>query len=200
MPTPFVLGSEGSGVVSAVGADVTDLGLGQRVAWAQGAGSYAEQVVVRAAAAVPVPDALADDVAAGALLQGMTAHYLLNSTYPVQPGDTVVVHAAAGGVGLLLTQLAKAKGARVIGTVGPSSGDRTRRRWRAQRERTWSSATTASPTRSAGSPTGSAYPSSSTASERQRSTAASPRCDGAGCSCCSASPAGSSHPWSRGVS
>jgi NADPH2:quinone reductase len=122
VPTPFVLGSEGSGVISAVGADVTDLGVGQRVAWAQAAGSYAEQVIVRAAAAVPVPDGLADDVAAGALLQGMTAHYLLNSTYPVQPGDTVVVHAAAGGVGLLLTQLAKAKGARVIATVGVSSG------------------------------------------------------------------------------
>ena len=120
VPTPFVLGSEGSGVVSAVGSDVPDLRLGQRIAWAQGPGSYAEQVVVRAAAAVPVPDALPDDVAAGALLQGMTAHYLLNSTYAVQPGDTVVVHAAAGGVGLLLTQLAKAKGARVIGTVGPS--------------------------------------------------------------------------------
>jgi NADPH:quinone reductase len=118
--TPFVLGSEGSGVVSAVGADVTDVRIGQRIAWAQGPGSYAEQVVVRAAAAVPVPDALPDDVAAGALLQGMTAHYLLNSTYAVQPGDTVVVHAAAGGVGLMLTQLAKAKGARVIGTVGPS--------------------------------------------------------------------------------
>src|SRR3954471_8441357 len=117
VPTPFVLGSEGCGVVSAVGAGVTDLRVGQRVAWAQANGSYAEQVIVRAAVAVPVPDELADDVAAGALLQGMTAHYLLNSTYPVQPGETVVVHAAAGGVGLLLTQLAKAKGARVIGTV-----------------------------------------------------------------------------------
>jgi NADPH2:quinone reductase len=122
VPTPFVLGSEGSGVISAVGADVTELRVGQRVAWAQAPGSYAEQVIVRAAAAVPVPEGLADDVAAGALLQGMTAHYLLNSTYAVQPGDTVVVHAAAGGVGLLLTQLAKAKGARVIATVGPSSG------------------------------------------------------------------------------
>ena len=121
VPTPFVLGSEGSGVISAVGADVTDLSVGQRVAWAQAPGSYAEQVIVRAAAAVPVPDELADDVAGGALLQGMTAHYLLNSTYAVQPGDTVVVHAAAGGVGLLLTQLAKAKGARVIATVGASS-------------------------------------------------------------------------------
>jgi NADPH2:quinone reductase len=120
--TPFVLGSEGSGAIAATGADVTDLRVGQRVAWAQASGSYAEQVIVRAAAAVPVPDELADDVAAGALLQGMTAHYLLNSTYPVQPGDTVLVHAAAGGVGLLLTQLAKAKGARVIATVGASSG------------------------------------------------------------------------------
>jgi NADPH2:quinone reductase len=117
VPTPFVLGSEGAGVVSAVGEDVVDLRVGQRVAWAQASGSYAEQVVVKAAVAVPVPDALPDDVAAGALLQGMTAHYLVRSTYVVRPGDLVLVHAAAGGVGLLLTQMAKALGARVIATV-----------------------------------------------------------------------------------
>jgi NADPH2:quinone reductase len=117
VPTPFVLGSEGAGVVSAVGEDVADLRVGQRVAWAQASGSYAEQVVVKAAVAVPVPDALPDDVAAGALLQGMTAHYLVRSTYVVRPGDVVLVHAAAGGVGLLLTQMAKALGARVIATV-----------------------------------------------------------------------------------
>jgi NADPH2:quinone reductase len=117
VPTPFVLGSEGAGVVSAVGEDVADLRVGQRVAWAQASGSYAEQVVVKAAVAVPVPDALPDDVAAGALLQGMTAHYLVRSTYVVRPGDLVLVHAAAGGVGLLLTQMAKALGARVIATV-----------------------------------------------------------------------------------
>jgi NADPH2:quinone reductase len=85
VPTPFVLGAEGAGMISAVGPEVTDLAVGQRVAWAQAPGSYAEQVVVRAAVAVPVPDALPDDVAAGALLQGMTAHYLLKSTYAVQP-------------------------------------------------------------------------------------------------------------------
>ena len=117
VPTPFVLGGEGAGVISAVGGEVTDLEVGQRVAWAQAPASYAEQVIVRGAVAVPVPEALSDEVAAGALLQGMTAHYLLRSTYAVQPGDTIVVHAAAGGVGLLLTQLATALGARVIGTV-----------------------------------------------------------------------------------
>jgi NADPH2:quinone reductase len=82
-----------------------------------GPGSYAEQVVIKADAAVRVPDGMDDEIAAAALLQGVTAHYLVVSTYPVKAGDTVLVHAAAGGVGLLLTQLAKAKGARVIGTV-----------------------------------------------------------------------------------
>ncbi|WP_033440759.1 quinone oxidoreductase family protein [Saccharothrix sp. NRRL B-16314] len=117
LPLPFGLGLEGSGRVSAVGADVTGFAVGDRVAWSQSLGSYAEQAVVRAGDAVPVPDGVDDDTAAALLLQGLTAHYLVASTYPVQQGDTVLVHAAAGGVGLLLVQLAKARGARVIGTV-----------------------------------------------------------------------------------
>ncbi|MBB5804406.1 NADPH2:quinone reductase [Saccharothrix ecbatanensis] len=117
LPTPFGLGLEGSGRVSAVGSDVTGFAVGDRVAWSQSLGSYAEQAVVRAGDAVPVPDGVDDDTAAALLLQGLTAHYLVASTYPVQKGDTVLVHAAAGGVGLLLVQLAKARGARVIGTV-----------------------------------------------------------------------------------
>jgi NADPH2:quinone reductase len=117
IPTPFVLGCEGAGRIRALGEGVEGLAVGDRVAWASGLGSYAEQVVIPAASAVAVPDGLSDEVAAGALLQGMTAHYLVTSTYAVQPGDTVLIHAAAGGVGLLLTQLAKARGARVIGTV-----------------------------------------------------------------------------------
>lgn len=117
LPLPFGLGLEGSGRVSAVGADVTGFAAGDRVAWSQSLGSYAEQAVVRAGDAVPVPDGVDDETAAALLLQGLTAHYLVASTYPVQQGDTVLVHAAAGGVGLLLVQLAKARGARVIGTV-----------------------------------------------------------------------------------
>jgi NADPH2:quinone reductase len=115
--TPFVPGSEGAGRVSAVGPGVSGVAVGDRVAWMSAPGSYAEQVVVPADQAVPVPDGIPDDVAAGALLQGITAHYLAYSTYPVQPGDTALVHAGAGGVGLLLTQLVKQRGGRVIATV-----------------------------------------------------------------------------------
>lgn len=114
---PYVPGLEGAGIVTAVGEGVEGIAVGDRVAWAAGPGSYAEQVAVAAAAVVPVPDGVADDVAAAALLQGMTAHYLTHDTYRVQPGDDVLVHAAAGGMGLLLTQLVTLLGGRAIGTV-----------------------------------------------------------------------------------
>jgi NADPH2:quinone reductase len=114
---PFVPGQEGAGTVREVGADVTDFAPGDRVAWGTVGASYAEQAVVPASAAVGVPDGVGDDTAAAAMLQGMTAQYLLTSTFPVAEGDTVLVHAAAGGVGLLLTQWAHNLGARVIGTV-----------------------------------------------------------------------------------
>ncbi|UJW29030.1 quinone oxidoreductase [Saccharothrix sp. AJ9571] len=114
---PLVLGLEGAGRVTAVGEGVSGFSTGDRVAWQGVSGSYAGQARVPAAAAVRVPGEVGDDIAAATLLQGITAHYLVSSTYPVQEGDSVLVHAAAGGVGLLLTQLAKAKGARVIGTV-----------------------------------------------------------------------------------
>ncbi|WP_309116697.1 quinone oxidoreductase [Saccharothrix sp.] len=117
LPLPFGVGLEGAGRVAAVGPDVTGFAVGDRVAWAHAPGSYAEQAIVPAAAAVPVPEAVSDDTAAALMLQGMTAHYLVASTYPVQEGDAVLIHAAAGGVGLLLVQLAKARGARVIATV-----------------------------------------------------------------------------------
>ncbi|AXB41964.1 quinone oxidoreductase family protein [Amycolatopsis albispora] len=114
---PFVLGLEGAGRVTAVGEGVTEFAAGDRVAWQGVPGSYAGRTLVPASSAVRVPENVTDDIAAATLLQGITAHYLVSSTYPVQEGDAVLVHAAAGGVGLLLTQLAKAKGARVIGTV-----------------------------------------------------------------------------------
>jgi NADPH2:quinone reductase len=114
---PFVAGVEGAGTVTAVGEDVTEFAIGDRVAWSAAPGSYAEQVAVDAARAVPVPDGISSEIAAAALLQGMTAHYLATSAYPVQPDDDVLVHAAAGGVGLLLTQVVRLRGGRVIATT-----------------------------------------------------------------------------------
>ena len=114
---PATLGTEGAGVVEAVGPDVDGVVEGDRVAWPQQQESYAEQVVVKAAATVAVPDGVDLEVAAAAILQGMTAHYLALSTVPLDKGMTVVVTAAAGGAGRLLVQVAKRAGARVIGTV-----------------------------------------------------------------------------------
>ena len=114
---PFVIGSEGSGTVVAAGPDTGGLDQGDRVAWADVPGSYAEQVIVPADRAVPVPGGVDLDVAAAVMLQGMTAHYLSHDAYPVATGDAAVVHAAAGGVGLLLTQMVKMRGGVVIATT-----------------------------------------------------------------------------------
>lgn len=116
--TPFVLGEEAAGEVVAVGDGVDGFSVGQRVAWGQFTGSAAELVNVDAAAVVPVPDGLGLDIAAAAMLQGMTAHYLANSTWPLQSGEIALVHAAAGGVGQLLVQMARSKGATVVATAG----------------------------------------------------------------------------------
>jgi NADPH2:quinone reductase len=117
MPLPYVPGLEGTGRVRATGEGVTGFDVGDRVAWAESLGSCAERTIVPAEKAVPVPDGVSDEAAVGALLQGMTAHFLVHDTHAVQPGEDILVHAAAGGVGLLLTQLATAAGARVIATV-----------------------------------------------------------------------------------
>jgi NADPH:quinone reductase len=114
---PFTPGNEGAGTVEAVGDGVTLVRPGDRVAWATSLGSYADYAVVPAEKLVAIPDGLGFRDAAALLLQGMTAHYLCNSTYPLGAGEVALVHAGAGGVGLLLTQLAKAKGATVITTV-----------------------------------------------------------------------------------
>lgn len=115
---PLTPGQEAAGVVDAVGPDVAEVRVGDRVAYApQPGGAYAEYAVVPAARLVPVPEGVDLKVAAAAMLQGLTAHYLSHSTYPIRRGDTVLVHAAAGGVGGLLVQMAKRRGARVIGTV-----------------------------------------------------------------------------------
>lgn len=118
MSYPHVVGAEGSGEVVAVGADVDEITVGRRVCWSSARGSYAELAVVRAADAIPLPAEIDDETAAALAMQGVTAHYLTASTVPLEPGDDVLLHAAAGGVGLLATQLATLRGARVIGTVG----------------------------------------------------------------------------------
>src|SRR5258706_7421106 len=115
--TPFTLGEEAAGVVAALGAGVEDLRVGDRVASTNMSGAYAEYAVAPAARLVPISAGLETRQAAAAMLQGMTAHYLTHNTYPIQPGDQVLIHAAAGGAGLLLVQMAKRRGARVLGTV-----------------------------------------------------------------------------------
>jgi NADPH:quinone reductase len=115
---PFTLGSEASGVVESVGANVTLPKPGDRVAYAMQRGSYAEYALVSAAQLVPLPDGVDLKTAAAAMLQGMTAHYLTHSTFPLKPGDKALVHAAAGGTGRLIVQMAKMLGATVYGTAG----------------------------------------------------------------------------------
>ena len=117
-PLPIMLGNEGAGTVEAVGPDVSSVRPGDRVAYGMWRGSYAEYAVVPVSQLVKIPDSLDFQTAAAAMLQGMTAHYLTHSTYPLKAGDSCLIHAAAGGVGLLLIQMAKMLGARVIGTVG----------------------------------------------------------------------------------
>lgn len=117
MPLPFTPGNEAAGRVTAVGAGVTEVRVGDRVACAMALGTYAEFAAVPVARLVPLPEGLTAEQAAAVTLQGMTAHYLATSTYPLRPGETALVHAAAGGVGALLTQIAKLRGARVLATV-----------------------------------------------------------------------------------
>jgi NADPH2:quinone reductase len=117
-PPPVVLGNEGAGRVEAVGPDVTNVRPGDRVAYAMTRGSYAQNAVVPAWQLVKIPASVDFETAAAALLQGMTAHYLTHSTYPLKSGDSCLIHAAAGGTGRLLVQMAKMRGARVVATVG----------------------------------------------------------------------------------
>jgi NADPH2:quinone reductase len=118
---PFILGSEAAGTVEEVGADVEDVRAGDRVAYAMVLGAYAEYAVVPAVRLVKVPRAVALETAAAVMLQGLTAHYLTHSTFPLGPGNTALVHAAAGGAGLLITQVARRLGATVYGTVGSAA-------------------------------------------------------------------------------
>jgi NADPH2:quinone reductase len=124
VPLPFTLGQEAAGIVDAVGAGVNEVKVGDRVAYASVMGAYAEYAIVPAGRLVSVPQGVSAQQAAAVMLQGMTAHYLACDTFPLKPGDTALVHAAAGGVGLLLVQVAKMRGARVLGTV--STEDKAR--------------------------------------------------------------------------
>ena len=117
-PLPFTPGTEGAGLVEAVGADVEHVKVGDRVAYAGPIGGYAEERLIGADRLVKLPDNISSEQAAGMMLQGMTAQMLLRSVFPVAKGDTILIHAAAGGVGLILCQWASALGATVIGTVG----------------------------------------------------------------------------------
>jgi NADPH2:quinone reductase len=117
LPIPFTLGQEAAGVIEALGEGVTGFQVGDRVAYTSVVGAYAEYSAVPAKMLVKVPKGIDLTVAAGAMLQGMTAHYLTHSTFPLKKGDTALVHAAAGGAGLLIVQMAKALGANVIGTM-----------------------------------------------------------------------------------
>ncbi len=124
---PATLGQEGAGAVEAVGPDVTTVAAGDRVAWAMVPGSYATHALIPADRLVPLPLGITAEQAAAAMLQGMTAHFLANSMVALEPGDTALVHAAAGGVGLLLCQMLKMRGARVIGTVSTEEKARAAR-------------------------------------------------------------------------
>lgn len=124
---PFTPGSEAAGVVDAVGPDVTEVAVGDRVAYAMQPGAYAEYAVVPAERLVKIPAGVTAEQAAAVMLQGMTAHYLVTGSYRVREGDTVLVHAAAGGTGLLLVQLARRAGARVIGTVSTAEKEQLAR-------------------------------------------------------------------------
>jgi len=126
-PLPYVAGLEGAGVVEAVGPGVAGLAEGDRVAWASAPGSYAEAVVAPADRLVRLPAGIAEDVAAAAMLQGMTAYYLCRSTYAVRRGDVALVHAAAGGVGLLLLQMLRELGATSIGTCSTAEKEKLAR-------------------------------------------------------------------------
>jgi NADPH2:quinone reductase len=116
-PLPFIPGQEGAGTVTAVGAHTKAVKVGDRVAWSGTLGSYAEYVAAAEEHLVPVPASISNEQAAAAMMHGLTAHYLVNDAHKLKAGETALVHAAAGGVGLLLVQMARALGARVIGTV-----------------------------------------------------------------------------------
>jgi NADPH2:quinone reductase len=123
LPTPFTPGSEGAGVVEAVGPNAGDVKAGDRVAYAMVPGAYREFATVPASKLVPIPDGIDARTAAAAMLQGMTAHYLVTSTFSLQSGQTALIHAAAGGVGRLLVQMAKSRGARVFATASKAKHD-----------------------------------------------------------------------------
>jgi NADPH2:quinone reductase len=180
-PLPFVAGLEGAGRVEAVGPGASGLAAGDRVAWASAPGSYAEVLVAPAASLVRVPDSVSDEVAAAALLQGMTAHYLVHAIRPPTPGGWALVHAAAGGTGLLLVQTLRAAGMRVVGTCGSREKETLVREAAAEEVVRYDTTTTSSPPR-ARRRAAAASTWSTTALAAPRSTGASLPCGRAACS------------------
>ena len=176
VPTPFVLGEEGAGTVTAVGPGVSGVAVGDRVAWCQSSGSESTVVNKPARLVVPVPDGVDLEVAAAAMLQGLTAHYLVTSTYAVGPGDVALVHAAAGGVGQLLVQMVTARGGVVVATAGirREARDRKGARRPAPHQLLHASTTWRPP---CARPPGAASTSPTTGSAGRPSTRRSPRCD-----------------------
>jgi len=128
VPLPFILGQEGAGTVTAVGSEIKSVQKGDRVAWTGVMGGYAESAAVPADRLVPIPAGVTDQQAAAAMLQGMTAHYLCHDTYPLKRGETTLIHAGAGGVGLLLEQMAHNIGARILATVSTEEKAKLARR------------------------------------------------------------------------
>jgi NADPH:quinone reductase len=173
-PLPFIPGHEAAGVVSSVGSQVSGIAVGDRVGWGWPGvpGGYAERVAVPARWVVPLPAQIEASTAAAVLIQGLTAHYLSHGVYPVRPGDTVLVHGAAGGVGSLLTQMVKIRGGRVIGTVSTAAKEKLAREIGADEVIRYTEADL--PRRSLASLAGRGWQLSSTASAAPPSTAVSP--------------------------
>ncbi len=187
VPLPFVPGSEAAGTVEALGPGVEGFSAGDRVAYAMVRGAYAEYAVAPAASLVPLPDAVSFRDAAALMLQGMTAHYLCRSAFPLEGGNVALAHAGAGGVGLLLTQFAKSLGATVITTVSTAEKAELSREAGADHVVRYDSVDFAA--EALASPAAAASTSSTTASARPRSPRASTRCVRAACSRCTARPA-----------
>jgi NADPH:quinone reductase len=194
---PFVLGAEVGGTVEALGDGVTALRVGDRVATADAVGAYAEYCIAAADDVASVPDGVATDIAAAAILKGMTAHLLINSVYPVQEGDTVLLHAGAGGVGLILTQWATSLGARVITTTSTAHKAQLSRQAGAVDVLDYPDDPQqfgASIRQLTG---GTALPPSTTAWANPPSTPALPAWQSGALSCCSARPVGRCRLWTR---
>jgi NADPH:quinone reductase len=189
---PFTLGVEGAGRVLGLGEGVDKLRIGDRVAWFYVRGSYAQQIVAPADTLVPIPDVISDETAASLMMQGLTASHFVTEVYAIKPGDIALVHAAAGGVGLLLTQMIKLRGGMVIGRVSSASKVEVARA--AGADQSLSKAAERSSSKSYGSPMAKESTSCTTAAEEALSLTRSGPCDIMVCSPTSVSSSAAWHP------